>query len=72
MDEIVIVNCSTGEVIQRGMTAEEVMQRQADDETHQKLQQAHEDQAAQRDAVLTQVAEVAGVSTDELKTALRV
>lgn len=72
MDEIVIVNCSTGEVIQRGMTAEEVMQRQADDETHQKLQQVNEDEQAARHDTLSKVAEVAGVSADELKSALRI
>lgn len=70
MDEVVTVDCSTGEAIRREMNAEELAQRETDNAAYEKQQQAQEEAHAARESVLTKVAKSAGVSVDELKTAL--
>jgi len=70
MDEIVIVDCETGEAIRREMNPEEQAQRQADIAEHERVMTARAEQTAGHHEVLSAVAASAGVSVDDLKAAL--
>jgi hypothetical protein len=60
------VNCETGEVIEREMTAEEAKQRALDDAAYAKAKTDEEAKAAEKAALLNRL----GITADEAKLLL--
>jgi hypothetical protein len=72
MDTTAIVNCKTGDVLNREMTPDENTQRQKDIAEHEKQQQDQQAEEAVHEGVFTQIAQVLKVPVSDLKAAFRV
>lgn len=72
MSSIVDFDCATGRATLRDMTAEETDAHQRLKAAVQQIHQARQADDASRTAVLVQVAQKLGMSTDDLTAALRI
>lgn len=69
-DKKIVVNCTTGEVQELELTAEELTQREADRVAHE-IEQAELESKAKADAVAkTAILAKIGITEEELKIAL--
>jgi hypothetical protein len=69
-DKKIVVDCSTGEVSEIELTAEEVAQREADAKAHAEAKSAEDAEKAAKAADKAALLEKLGISEDEAKLLL--